>query len=107
MKDGENCYIVNFDCSNIDDVAKKITKKPKFKFEKLKDSYDTILAKGKSQYQEDIKTMVQVKCIVPDFKDIRATEEQGQDVIRTENEVWLTDKLRAEFLEDLRLVDII
>ena len=101
VKDGENCYIVNFDCSNVDEVAKKITKKPKFKFEKLKDSYDTILAKGKSQYQEDLKTKVQVKLIIDDFFDL------ADQVHRSINDVWYTNKNRADYLESLGYVEIV
>ena len=98
VKDGENCYIVNFDCSNVDEVAKKIEKKPKFKFEKLKDSYDTILAKGKSKYQEDLKTMVEVTCIVNDFFDMQ------ENTLRTKYEKWYASKLRADHLKSLGLV---
>lgn len=101
LKDGENCYILNFDCSNVDEVVKKMENKPKFKFEKLKDSYDTILAKGKSQYQEDLKTLKQVKCIIDDFFDMEAKQ------LRTKEEVWVTTKLRAEYLESLGYVGIL
>ena len=75
--------------------------KPKFKFEKLKDSYDTILAKGKSKYQEDIKTMLQLECTAEDFWDLEAK------VLRTKGERWLANKLRAEHLKGLDLVKIL
>ena len=101
VRDGENCYIVNFDCSNVDEVAKKIEKKPKFKFEKLKDSYDTILAKGKSQYQEELKTMHQVECTVTDFYDLE------QKTLRNKHDIWFTNKLRADHLVSLGLVKIL
>lgn len=99
VKDGENCYIVNFDCSNIDEVAKKVTKKPKFKFEKLKDGYDTILAKGKSKYLEDLKTKVQVTCIIDDFLDMES------NTIKKKHDTWYTNKLRANYLKELKLVE--
>lgn len=98
VRDGENCYIVKFDCSNVEDVAKKITNKPKFKFEKLKDNYDTILAKGKSKYQEDMKAMVDVKAI-QEFTDMEYNK------YRLEGETWQTYKVRAEYLRELRLVE--
>jgi len=63
VKDGKNAYIVNFNCDNVDDVAKKMKKIPKFKFEKLKDRYDEIIVKGKSHYEEDLEKDVKVKCI--------------------------------------------
>lgn len=101
VKDKENAYILKFDCSNVEEVAKEIVKKPKFKFEKLKDSYDTILAKGKSQYQEDIKTMVQVRSKIDDFLDLENNESRNKD------DVWYTNKNRAEYLQELQYVDII
>jgi glycosyltransferase involved in cell wall biosynthesis len=101
VKDGENCYIVKFDCSNVEEVAKKIKTKPKFKFEKLKDDYDKILAKGKNQYQEDLKTMKQVRLIIPDFNDLETKD------YRLQNDTWLTTKLRAEYLESLGYVEIL
>jgi hypothetical protein len=91
---------VNFDCSNVDEVAKKIENKPKFKFEKLKDSYDTILAKGKSKYQEDIKTKVLVKCKM-DFFDIEAQKN------REPGNQWYVNKIRADKLVNLNLVVIV
>lgn len=100
VKDGENCYIVNFDLSNIDEVAKKIEKKPKFKFEKLKDSYDTILAKGKSQYQENLKTMVQVRSLIDDFLDME------YNIVRNKNDTWYTNKNRADYLIKLGYVEL-
>lgn len=101
VKDGENCYILNFDCSNVDDIAKKIKKKPKFKFEKLKDSYDSILAKGKSQYQEDLKTMVLLKA-TKDFYDMEFNELRVP-----EKSIWTTNKNRADYLVSLNLAEII
>lgn len=53
VEDGKNAYIVEFDCSNINEVAKRMTTIPKFKFEPLPESYDKILAKGKSKYNDD------------------------------------------------------
>lgn len=90
VKDGENAYIVEFDCSNIDEVAKKITKKPKFKFEHLPDSYDDIFTKKKSHYAKDMETMVEIECIYPfGFLDM----ETG--AMRTKGERWLTNRVRA------------
>lgn len=63
FKDGETGYVLDFDCSNADEVAKKITKIPKFKFEHLNDSYDDIFVEGKSHYQDDLHTYVEVECI--------------------------------------------
>jgi len=100
VKDKENAYILQFDCSNVDEVANEIWKKPKFKFEKLKDSYDTILAKGKSQYQEDLKTKVRVRSLIDDFLDMENNE------LRNTDDVWYTNKNRADYLVDLGYVTI-
>lgn len=90
VKDGENAYIVNFNCSNVDEVAKKITKKPKFKFEHLPDSYDDIFTDKKSHYAEDANTLVEVECTYPmGFRDME------YDVMRKNGERWLTNKIRA------------
>lgn len=45
VKDGKNAYILNFDCSNIDEVAEKMLTIPKFIFKPLKDNYGDILWK--------------------------------------------------------------
>ena len=52
MENGKNCYILNFDCSNVNDIAKKITKIPKAKVKLPEDIYGKILAPGKSTYKE-------------------------------------------------------
>jgi hypothetical protein len=61
IKDGVNCYILEKDCSNVYDIAKKITKIPKFKFKQLEDTYDKLLIKSKSHYKPQ-ETKVQLKC---------------------------------------------
>lgn len=53
VKDGLNAYIMKFDCSNISNIVKKIHKVPSFTFKQLQDSYDKILAKGKTHYKEE------------------------------------------------------
>lgn len=95
VKDGVNSYIVNFDCSNVDEVAKKIKKIPKFKFEHLNDNYDGIFTEKKSHYSEDMKKMVNVQCIYDfGFQDIDA------NAWRVKNEIWQVNVIRArELLE--------
>jgi len=50
VKDGVNAYIMEFDCSNVEDIVKKIKKIPKFEFAQLEDGYSKIFAKSKSTY---------------------------------------------------------
>lgn len=52
MEDGKNCYILEFDCSNVNDIAKKITKIPKEKVKLPEDIYGKLLAPSKSTYKE-------------------------------------------------------
>lgn len=60
VKNGVNAYIMEFDCSNVENIAKKIKKIPKFEFNKLEDKYDKIFAKSKSTYvyEEDKRYLV-------------------------------------------------
>ena len=89
-KDGETGYTVEFDCSNVDEVAKKIKKIPKFKFTPLEDSYDDIFTNKKSHYAKDMETMVQVQCIYPfGFLDLE------YNINRDKGEIWQTNKVRA------------
>jgi hypothetical protein len=50
VEDGKNAYILEFDCSNVDEVARKMVNVPKFEFKHLEDNYDKILVKSKSKY---------------------------------------------------------
>ena len=100
VKDGLNAYIMEYDCSNIDEIVKNITNIPKFEFKQLEDRYDEILAKSKSRYKEDLKTMVEVKCIM-DYDDIQLGR-----MIR-KGEIYKVDKVRAEYLRDNKAVEIL
>lgn len=63
VKDGINSYIVEFDCSNIEDVANKIKDIPKFKFNKPEDKYKDLFTNIKGNYKEVLKMDVKVRCI--------------------------------------------
>ena len=51
---------MEFDCSNVENIVKKIKKIPKFEFNKLEDKYDKIFAKSKSTYvyEEDKRYLI-------------------------------------------------
>lgn len=99
FKDGKTGYIVNFDCSNVDEVAEKISNVPKFEFKHLKDSYDEIFVDGKSHYQEDLHTFVDVECIFQGMQNGFADVETGN--FRKFGERWQVNKIRArELLEN-------
>lgn len=100
VKDGKNAYIVDFDCTNVDEVAKKITKIPKFTFKKLKDKYDEIFDNTKSTYAEERKKPVKVMC-VNSYHDVLLNE-----YIPFGKEFEISWD-RAEHLEEINKVRII
>lgn len=100
VKDGLNAYIMEFDCSNVKDIVKKITNIPKFEFKKLKDRYDDILVKSKSHYKEDLKMKVKVKALI-NFKDIEANKD------RVKGEEFICTYERAEYLKDNNAIEIL
>ena len=63
IKDGVNCYILKHDCSNINEVAKKIKKIPKFKFKRLEETYNKIFSRSRSRYKKEKEKKVTLKCI--------------------------------------------
>lgn len=100
VKDGENGFVVDFDMNNIN-IKKIYESSLKFKYEPLKDNYDKLLVKSKSTYKEDFKTIVKVQAI-KDYYDL----EYNKNISKTD-EPYITNKIRAEYLIDLGLVEII
>lgn len=103
VEDNKNAYIMDFDCSNVEDIVMKIQNKPKFEFEQLEDNYYKILAKGKSKYKEELKMKAKVRA-TKRFEGIRDAE---RDVMPKEGEEWITTKERAEFLESKGVITIV
>ena len=77
---------------------KKMKKPLKFKFEPVKDGYDKLLAKGKSIYQEELKTMVEVQCINK-YHDLELKR-----LITPEDKPYKVNKIRAEEFVGLNYV---
>ncbi len=100
VKDNVNAYIMEFDCSNIDDIVKKIKKIPKFEFKKLKDNYEKLIYKSKSHYEEDLKQIVKIRS-KRSYKDI----ELGKHLPRGHE--WSVYEERAQELLEKNLVEII
>ncbi len=92
IKDGENALFLNEDCSNVKDVVSRMKKPLKFSFDPVKDDYDKIIAKGKSIYQKELKTMVKVRCISK-YYDLELNETKTP-----EDEPYKVNKIRAEEL---------
>ncbi len=102
VEDGKNADIMEFDCSNVEEIADKITDIPKFKFKQLEDKYGELFKKVKSKYQEEKNKMYKVRCIRHEgYDDI----ELGRHIdYREEFEV---NKLRAEYLEENKAIEIL
>lgn len=56
MEDGKNCYILNFDCNNVNEIAKKIANIPKSKVKLPEDIYGKLLYKSKSAYVNELNS---------------------------------------------------
>ena len=63
VKDGENAYILEFDCSNVNEVANKVKNIPKFTYKKQEDKYNELFTKKKSHYKKDLETLITVECL--------------------------------------------
>lgn len=62
-KDKKTGYTLEFDLSNLKEVVDNILNIPKFTFKQLKDGYDKILVKSKSQYWENELRPVNVRVL--------------------------------------------
>ena len=92
---------LEWDCSNIDDVAAQVFErdmKP-FKYTPPKDDWLNVLALDKSTYKEELYMKVEVKC-TQNFYDLEAK------VDRVVGEEWDCSRERGEHLEELNLVEI-
>ena len=102
VENGKNAYILEFDCSNIEDVVKNIQNIPKFEFKKLEDKYKDLLKESKSHYEEDKKMKVKVKCVLKGgYDDIKLKRHIN------ENEEYIVDFERANYLKDNNAVEIL
>lgn len=99
FKDNQTGYVLKFDCSNMDDILKKINKVPKFKFKHLEDKYGEILTNKETLYKED-NMKSKVKCIEA-YKDLVL------DRLVEKDETLIMDKDRAEHLIGLNLVELV
>ena len=114
VKDGVNAYIMEFDCSNVDYIVKNITNIPKFIFNKMDDNYSSIFNLVRSNYKEELKMKVKVKCI-QNFYDMEEDERKvvslntpydNPDKHKNRCE-WITTRERADHLASKGLVEII
>lgn len=95
--------ILEWDCSNVDEIAKQIFEKKvkPFKKEPPKDEWDKILVKSKSTYKEELKEKVKVRVIrKPGYYDLELEEQ------KLYGDEFIVSKPRAEYLEEIKYVEI-
>lgn len=102
-KDGKTGYTLEFDCSNLNEIVKKILNIPSFSFTQLKDIYGELFTNSESYYKEE-NMKVKIRCIVP-YWDIKLnpTEKKNQE----KGAEWIVDKDRADYLIGLGLVELV
>lgn len=93
--------VLDWDCGNIDEVAKNIFKTHKpFKYVPPKDGWDEVLVDEPSDYNES-ELMVQVRALVP-YYDLEL-----QSNVKPFSSAWETNVERAEMLADRGYVEIV
>lgn len=98
-KDGVTGYTINFDCSNLNEVVKKIHDVPSFNFKQLKDIYGKLFTTKESEFKEDnMKSKVICRESYFDMQLNRLVEKE---------ETLLLDNDRAEHLISLGLVELV
>lgn len=99
FEDGKTGYVLDFECTNLDDVVNKIQNIPKFKFNKLQDIYGSLFTNKETKYKEDnMKNKVTCKEAYYDI-ELKRLIEKG--------ETLLLEKERAEHLMSLGLVELV
>lgn len=98
-KDGKTGYTIKFDCSNVEEVVKKIQNVPYFNFKHLKDIYGNLFTNKESEFKED-NMKSKVICIEAyyDMELKRLIEKE---------ETLLLDNERADHLIGLGLVQLV
>lgn len=99
VKNGENGFVLDFDLSNINinEIYKSCLN---FKYEPNKNTWNKYLVKSESTYKKDLKTNKKIKCIKKYF-DLELNKYQEVD------EIYKVNKIRAEELEQLGLIEIL
>ena len=87
---------LEWDCSNVDEVAKQIFEKKvkPFNYEIPKDGWEDIIVKDKSKYKEELKKMYEIE-ITKQFTDM-----ENNNVLRVVGEKVICSKIRADYLID-------
>lgn len=114
VKDGINAYIMEFDCSNVDEIASKIKNIPKFEFIKLKDDYMNIFSESQSRYEEERRMKVKVKAIIDfsfgrfnEIENLIRSSEKKEDGYLYKNDIFICSREIADYLEENNAIEII
>lgn len=98
-RDGKTGYTIEFDCSNVEEVSKKLKNKPTFEFKHLKDIYGGLFTNTETRFKEDnMKSKIICKEAYFDIQLNRLVEKE---------ETLVVDNDRAEHLMSLGLVELV
>lgn len=94
--------ILDWDCSNVDEIARLIFEKEvkPFKYIQPEDTWYKLLAKGKNTYKEEMEMKVKVECI-NNYNDLQLGK-----LVEIGDQLTITRE-RADTLTELNLVKII
>ncbi len=94
---------LEYDCSNVEDVARQIFEKEvkPFEYKIPNDDWDKLLEKGESTYKEEKEMKYKVKAII-NFTDLeeKKRREAGKSV-------WICCKERADFLLEHKAIEVL
>lgn len=95
--DETNSITLEFDCSNVMDVAKQIAEKEfDFKYTPVNDRWNELLIPGPSKYQEELRSRYKVKAT--DAYQRLHLKDSELGFKPDEGHVWTTNKQRYDFL---------
>lgn len=100
LVDGKNCYYIPFNVEEMDDklINKIVNKIPKYDGYIKEDGWKDQLVEGKSKYQEDLKTMVKIRCVT-EYIDLQLK------VTKKKDDIFKVNKVRAEELISVGLCE--
>ena len=103
--------IMDWNGSNVDEVAEKILtrKKKEFNYIPPADNWINLLAEGKSTYKEELKMKYKVRA-TSKYQETNTSDNElsiNERVVPEEGREWITDKERADMLEDKGFVTIV
>ena len=108
------CIILNWNCSNVDDVARQIFEKEvkPFEYKPPKDEWNKLLAEGKSTYKEEMKMKYIVKATKKYEEtgnwDNELSKQKGiEKYIPKQGEQWEVSFERKENLVNLGYVEVV